>query len=146
MCDLAYVNLLREKVRQLQAEEKRIATFGAGSDVRFIPYVTPVQSQSQDVADRAAACEERTSAPGVRHQLPPGIRNLATLSPTSRPPQESTASPPSTAPSPRCLPGAGGLRGRARGRAACPRRCWLVLRANRLHCGRERPWSAARSV
>jgi len=56
MCDVAYVNLLREKVRQLQAEEKRIATFGAGSDVRFIPNVTPVQSHSQDAADRAGAC------------------------------------------------------------------------------------------
>jgi hypothetical protein len=47
MCDLAYVNLLREKVRQLEAEEKR-----ALRDVRFKPYVTPVQSQSQDAADR----------------------------------------------------------------------------------------------
>jgi hypothetical protein len=47
MCDLAYVNFLREKVRQLEAEEKR-----ASRDVRFIPYVTPVQPQSQDAADR----------------------------------------------------------------------------------------------
>jgi hypothetical protein len=47
MSDLAYVNFLREKVRQLEAEEKR-----ASHDVRFIPYVTPVQSQSQDAADR----------------------------------------------------------------------------------------------
>jgi hypothetical protein len=47
MCDLAYVNLLREKVRQLEGEEKR-----ALRDVRFKPYVTPVQSQSQNAADR----------------------------------------------------------------------------------------------
>ena len=37
MCDLAYVNLLREKVRQLEGEEKR-----ALRDVRFKPYVKPV--------------------------------------------------------------------------------------------------------
>lgn len=44
MCDLAYVNLLREKVRQLEAEQKRIATFGPTSSGRFVPWVTPSQS------------------------------------------------------------------------------------------------------
>jgi hypothetical protein len=37
MCDLAYVNLLREKVRQLEAEQKRIATFGTTSIARLVP-------------------------------------------------------------------------------------------------------------
>jgi hypothetical protein len=41
MCDLAYVNLLREKVRQLEAEQKRIATFGTTSSGRFVPWVMP---------------------------------------------------------------------------------------------------------
>jgi hypothetical protein len=55
MCDLAYVNLLREKVRQLQAEEKRIASFGNSPDVRFVPYTLPAQSQPQDRAAPTAA-------------------------------------------------------------------------------------------
>jgi hypothetical protein len=52
MCDHAYVNLIREKVRQLEAEEKRIATFGTTSRVRFVPWIKPAQSQSQDVSNR----------------------------------------------------------------------------------------------
>jgi hypothetical protein len=55
MCDLAYVNLLREKVRQLQAEEKCIASFGTSPDVRFVPYTLPAQSQPQDRAAPTAA-------------------------------------------------------------------------------------------
>ena len=55
MCDLAYINLLREKVRQLQAEEKRIAAFGTSPDVRFVPYTLPAQSQPQDRAAPTAA-------------------------------------------------------------------------------------------
>jgi hypothetical protein len=42
MCDLAYVNLLREKVRQLEAEQKRLATFGSTPSARFVPFVLPV--------------------------------------------------------------------------------------------------------
>jgi hypothetical protein len=42
MCDLAYVNLLREKVRQLEAEERRLATFGTTPSTRFVPFVLPV--------------------------------------------------------------------------------------------------------
>jgi hypothetical protein len=53
MCDQAYVNLLREKVRQLQAEEKRIAAFGTTPHPRFVPYIMPAQSQSQDASDCA---------------------------------------------------------------------------------------------
>jgi hypothetical protein len=44
MCDLAYVNLLREKVRQLEAEHNRIATFGATSSERFVPWIMPSTS------------------------------------------------------------------------------------------------------
>jgi hypothetical protein len=39
MCDQAYVILLREKVRQLEVEEKRVATFGITPNVRFVPWV-----------------------------------------------------------------------------------------------------------
>ena len=39
MCDLAYVNFLREKVRQQEAEEKRLATFGSTPSRRFVPFV-----------------------------------------------------------------------------------------------------------
>jgi hypothetical protein len=45
MCDLAYINLLREKVRQLEAEQKRIATFGTTSSARFVPWVMPSRSE-----------------------------------------------------------------------------------------------------
>jgi hypothetical protein len=44
MCDLAYVNLLREKVRQLDAEEKRLRDFGHSSSPRFVPWILPAQS------------------------------------------------------------------------------------------------------
>jgi hypothetical protein len=46
MCDLVYVNLLREKVRQLQAEEKRAAVLGTTPYERFVPWTMPAQSQS----------------------------------------------------------------------------------------------------
>jgi hypothetical protein len=41
MCDLAYVNSLREKVRQLEAEEKRLRDFPHSSTPRFVPYLLP---------------------------------------------------------------------------------------------------------
>jgi hypothetical protein len=47
MCDLAYVNLLREKVRVSQAEEKRDEAFGKPASKRFVPWVMPVQPPSQ---------------------------------------------------------------------------------------------------
>jgi hypothetical protein len=37
--DLAYVNLLREKVRQQDAEEKRLRDFPQSSSPRFVPYI-----------------------------------------------------------------------------------------------------------
>jgi hypothetical protein len=48
MCDQAYVNLLREKVRQLEAEERRVAAFGTTPHERFVPWIMPAQSKSQD--------------------------------------------------------------------------------------------------
>jgi hypothetical protein len=39
MCDLAYVNFLREKVRQLEAEERRLQAFGPTPSTRFVPFV-----------------------------------------------------------------------------------------------------------
>jgi hypothetical protein len=44
MCDLAYVSLLREKVRQLEFEEKRLRDFGRSSSPRFVPWILPSQS------------------------------------------------------------------------------------------------------
>jgi hypothetical protein len=55
MCDQAYVNLLREKVRQVEAEERRIATFGTTSRGRFVPWIMPAQAQSQDVSKHRPA-------------------------------------------------------------------------------------------
>jgi hypothetical protein len=51
MCDLAYVNLLREKVRQLEAHEKRLAAFGSTPSTRFVPYTMAAQSPIPDCAD-----------------------------------------------------------------------------------------------
>jgi hypothetical protein len=56
MCDQAYINLLREKVRQMEVEERRVATFGTTPNVRFVPWVMPDQSQSQNASDRERAC------------------------------------------------------------------------------------------
>jgi hypothetical protein len=47
MCDLAYVNLLREKVRVSQAEENRDEAFGKPPGKRFVPWVMPVSPPSQ---------------------------------------------------------------------------------------------------
>jgi hypothetical protein len=45
MCDLAFINLLREKVRQQETEDKRAAAFGAVPHQRFVPWSMPAQSQ-----------------------------------------------------------------------------------------------------
>jgi hypothetical protein len=55
MCDQAYVNLLRERVRQKEAEERRIAAFGPAPSTRFVPLNTPAQSQPQDADERKHA-------------------------------------------------------------------------------------------
>ena len=44
MCDLVFINLLREKVRQQEAEDQRIAAFGGVTHQRFVPWSTPAQS------------------------------------------------------------------------------------------------------
>jgi hypothetical protein len=56
MCDLAFINLLREKVRHQEAEDQRSAAFGASSRERFVPWTMPLQSPSSEsvVVARAA--------------------------------------------------------------------------------------------
>ena len=58
MCDLAYVNLLREKVRQLESEEKHVAAHGATRHQRFVPWITPA-SQLRDESERTQADRRR---------------------------------------------------------------------------------------
>ena len=47
MCDLAFVNLLREKVRHREAEDQRSAAFGKSSRERFVPWTMPLQGSSR---------------------------------------------------------------------------------------------------
>jgi hypothetical protein len=47
MCDLAYVILLREKVRQQDAEEKRVAAFGTPPRARFLQWIMPASREPQ---------------------------------------------------------------------------------------------------
>jgi hypothetical protein len=48
VCDLAYVNYLREKVRQLEAEERRLQAFGPTPSTRFVPFVLAADSSASD--------------------------------------------------------------------------------------------------
>jgi hypothetical protein len=41
MCDLAFVNFLREKVRNQEAEERRTAIFGITPRRHFVPWIMP---------------------------------------------------------------------------------------------------------
>lgn len=52
MCDLAYINFLREKVRRQEAAEERIANFGTPPTGRFVPWIMPDRSPSQDASGR----------------------------------------------------------------------------------------------
>jgi len=52
MCDLAFINLLREKVRQQEAEDKRAAAVGAGPHQRFVPWSMPAQWQPRSAPAR----------------------------------------------------------------------------------------------
>jgi hypothetical protein len=55
MCDLAYINKLREKVRQRDDEERRLQAFGPSPSVRFVPWVMPAGAEpaiTVDVASR----------------------------------------------------------------------------------------------
>jgi hypothetical protein len=51
MCDLAYVNLLREKARQLEIEQKRLETFGPTPRVRFVPFMAAQSPSPGESAD-----------------------------------------------------------------------------------------------
>ena len=53
MCDLAYVNLLREKVRQFETEQKRLETFGPSPSVRFVPFMAAQSASLRESADSA---------------------------------------------------------------------------------------------
>jgi hypothetical protein len=52
MCDLAFINILREKVRQQEAEDKRAAAPGAVRHERFVPWTMPAQSQPRSAPAR----------------------------------------------------------------------------------------------
>jgi hypothetical protein len=50
MCDFAYINLLREKVRQREEEERHLQAFGPAPSVRFVPWIMPGQPLKADVS------------------------------------------------------------------------------------------------
>jgi len=52
MCDLAFINLLREKVRQQDAEDKTAAAVGAVPHQRFVSLSMPAQSQTRSAPAR----------------------------------------------------------------------------------------------
>ena len=58
MFDLAYLNLLREKVRQREIEQKRLETFGPPPTVRFVPFMA-THSQSASLGETEAAAKLR---------------------------------------------------------------------------------------
>ena len=52
MCDLSYVNLLREKVRQMKAEEKHFSPSGSSSsEGRLVPWILPARSKRQETPE-----------------------------------------------------------------------------------------------
>jgi hypothetical protein len=53
MCDLAYVSLLCEKVRQLEIEQKRLETFGPTPRGRFVPFMAGQSPSLGESADSA---------------------------------------------------------------------------------------------
>ena len=55
MCDLAYVNLLREKVRQADIEAQRIANVGTSSSPRFVPWSLSSASLATALSKSAVA-------------------------------------------------------------------------------------------
>jgi hypothetical protein len=59
MCDLAYVNLLREKVRQQEAEERRVAANGATLHRRFVRWSMPLPLQAHNESERARSYRGR---------------------------------------------------------------------------------------
>jgi hypothetical protein len=63
VCDLAYINFLREKVRIQEAEERRTAIFGITPRGHFVPWIMPkqprrcLQRSNAAVADTVVAGE-----------------------------------------------------------------------------------------
>jgi len=55
LCDLAYVNLLREKVRQAEIEAQRTVNFRTSSSPRFVPWIS--SSAAPATAPDAAAAQ-----------------------------------------------------------------------------------------
>jgi hypothetical protein len=45
MCDLAYVILLRERVRWVETEQKHIEAFGPAPTARFVPWIIPASAE-----------------------------------------------------------------------------------------------------
>jgi hypothetical protein len=41
VCDLAFINLLREKVHHRETEDTRAAAFGKSPSERFVPWILP---------------------------------------------------------------------------------------------------------
>jgi hypothetical protein len=58
MCDLAFVNLLREKVRHQEAEDRRSTAFSKSSRERFVPWTMPVQAASQAALEIVPAARD----------------------------------------------------------------------------------------
>jgi hypothetical protein len=78
MCDLAYVNLLREKVRQLRVEERRLEAFGQTPSGSFVPFIltteAPTDSDDFRGIPRSAAATVTPSpaaseCPTTRHAI-----------------------------------------------------------------------------
>ncbi len=55
MCDLVFINLLREKVRQQEAEDRRTTAFGAVTRQHFVPGIMPAQSQPRSASARGVS-------------------------------------------------------------------------------------------
>ena len=51
MCDLAFINLLRERVHHRETENMRAAAFGKSPRERFVPWIPPLQAPLQVAPD-----------------------------------------------------------------------------------------------
>jgi hypothetical protein len=72
MCDLAFVNLLRERVRHQEAEDQRSVAFGKSPCQRFVPWIMPSQASLQPASEDAGK-------PGIggEHGHPKNCRAIA---------------------------------------------------------------------
>ena len=66
MCDLAFVNFLREKVRNQEAEERRIAIIGITPRLHFVPWSMPRAAAGGASANQT----KRLSTDRMRPQWP----------------------------------------------------------------------------